>query len=68
MSSRSVAPVELERAARTSVALDRLVERHSLGSMAYYYQGTGNAANENVISSIILGTSLLDIPRHSGRR
>ena len=51
--------MELERAARTSVALDRLVERHSLGSMAYFYQGTGNAANENVISSIILGTSLL---------
>jgi L-arabinose isomerase len=31
---------ELRRAARTSVALDRLVERHRLGSMAYYYQGS----------------------------
>jgi L-arabinose isomerase len=50
---------ELRRAARTSVALDRLVERHRLGSLAYYYQGTGNAENEDVISSIILGTSLL---------
>ena len=50
---------ELERAARTSVALDRLVEIHKLGSLAYYYLGTGNAENENVISSIILGTSLL---------
>jgi L-arabinose isomerase len=50
---------ELERAARTSVALDRLVERHSLGSLAYYYQGSGNPANEDAISSIILGTSLL---------
>jgi len=50
---------ELGRAARTSVALDRLVERHSLGSLAYYHQGTGNAENEDVISSIILGTSLL---------
>jgi len=50
---------ELERAARTSVALDRLVEIHKLGSLAYYYQGTGNAENEDVISSIILGTSLL---------
>ncbi|HKW18067.1 MAG TPA: hypothetical protein VJO35_11210 [Terriglobales bacterium] len=50
---------ELERAARTSVALDRLVERHRLGSLAYYYQGTGNLENEDVISSIILGTSLL---------
>jgi L-arabinose isomerase len=50
---------ELERAARTSVALDRLVEEHDLGSMAYYYMGTGNPANEDAISSIILGTSLL---------
>jgi L-arabinose isomerase len=50
---------ELERAARTSVALDRLVERHQLGSLAYFYSGTGNPANEDAISSIILGTSLL---------
>ena len=50
---------ELARAARTSVALDRLVEQHDLGSMAYYYMGTGNAANEDAISSIILGNSLL---------
>jgi len=50
---------ELDRAARTSVALDELVERHALGSMAYYYKGTGNPANEDVITSIILGTSLL---------
>jgi len=53
------APEELERAARTSVALDRLVANHQLGSLAYYYQGTGNAENEDAISSIILGTSLL---------
>lgn len=50
---------ELERAAATSVALDRLVERHRLGSLAYYYQGSGNEANEDTLSSIILGTSLL---------
>jgi len=50
---------ELARAARTSVALDRLVERHGLGALAYYYMGSGNAANEDTISSIILGNSLL---------
>lgn len=50
---------ELERAAQTSVALDRLAERHRLGSLAYYYQGTANTDNENTMSSIILGTSLL---------
>jgi len=50
---------ELDRAARTSVALDRLADGHRLGSLAYYYKGTGNQANEDVITSIILGTSLL---------
>jgi L-arabinose isomerase len=50
---------ELERAAITSLALDRLVERHRLGSLAYYYMGLGNPANEDAISSIILGTSML---------
>lgn len=50
---------ELERAARTSVALDHLVERHKLGSLAYYYMGVGNPANEDAVSSIILGNSLL---------
>ena len=50
---------ELERAARTSVALDRLVAEKDLGSIAYYYMGSGNPANEDAISSIILGNSLL---------
>jgi L-arabinose isomerase len=50
---------ELGRAARTSVALDRLVKEHDLGSLAYYYMGTGSAENEDAMSSIILGNSLL---------
>lgn len=52
-------PVELERAARSSVALDRLVEIHNLGLLAYYYKGVGNAENEDSVTSLILGTSLL---------
>lgn len=50
---------ELARAARTSIALDRLVEHHHLQSLAYYYRGSGVDANEDTMSSIILGTSLL---------
>lgn len=50
---------ELQRAAKTSVALDRLVNEHDLGSLAYFYNGTGNVENEDAVSSIILGTSLL---------
>lgn len=50
---------ELHNAAVTSVALDRLVDQYRLGSMAYYYKGSGNPENENAIASIILGNSLL---------
>lgn len=50
---------DLLNSAITSVALDKLVEQHQLGSMAYYYKGTGNIENENAIASIILGNSLL---------
>ncbi|QHS56488.1 arabinose isomerase [Mucilaginibacter sp. 14171R-50] len=50
---------ELTRAAATAVALDRLVEKYGLGSLAYYHKGLGVPANENTMSSIILGTSML---------
>lgn len=50
---------ELKNAAITSVALDKMVQQYKLGSMAYYYKGTGNKENENAIASIILGNSLL---------
>jgi L-arabinose isomerase len=50
---------ELALAASTSVALDRLIQIHQLGSLAYYYKGTGNTDNEETMSSVILGNSLL---------
>jgi L-arabinose isomerase len=50
---------ELRHAARTSVALDAFVAKYELDAMAYYYKGSGNAANEDTMSSVILGTSLL---------
>ena len=50
---------ELSRAARTAVALDRFVERNDLDGMAYYYKGSGVPENEDTMSSIILGTSML---------
>ena len=50
---------ELEKAARTSVALDKMMAQHNLGSLAYYYKGSGVQENEDTMSSIILGTSLL---------
>ena len=53
------AQADLLEAARTSVALERLVEAHRLGSFAYYYKGSGMSENVDTIASIILGTSLL---------
>lgn len=50
---------DLKSAAITSVALDKLVAHYKLGSLAYYYKGTGNKENEEAIASIILGNSLL---------
>jgi L-arabinose isomerase len=52
-------PEDLEQAARTSVALDKMVEKHDLGSLAYFYNGSGIPENEESISSIILANSLL---------
>ena len=50
---------DLREAARTSIALDKLVQKHKLSALAYYYEGSGISENENTISSIILGNSLL---------
>ncbi|MDB5063192.1 MAG: arabinose isomerase [Mucilaginibacter sp.] len=50
---------ELYRAAQTAVALDKLVNKYQLGSLAYYHKGSGNPANENTITSVILGNSIL---------
>jgi len=50
---------ELRIAAKTSVALDQMVAKYNLGSMAYFYNGRDHDDNKETISSIILGNSLL---------
>jgi L-arabinose isomerase len=49
----------LQRAARTSVGLDVMVEKYRLGSMAYYFEGSRGGEHEDTIGSVILGCSLL---------
>jgi L-arabinose isomerase len=50
---------EIERAARTSVALDKLISNHNLGSLAYYYEGESGNEYENIVTSVIAGNTIL---------
>ncbi len=57
--SEGCAADELIRAARTSVALDKLVTAHSLDAMAYYYEGAPQGEYEDIVTSVIAGNTLL---------
>ena len=52
-------PAELERAATTAIALEKLVAHHQLGSLAYYYEGVGDDAYLDIVTSLIPGLTLL---------
>jgi L-arabinose isomerase len=50
---------ELERAAKTSCALDALVKKHDLGSLAYYYEGEEGTPHRDLATSVIAGNTIL---------
>jgi L-arabinose isomerase len=52
-------PAEINRAAATSCALDALVKKHALGSLAYYYEGQDGTPHRDVATSVIAGNTLL---------
>jgi L-arabinose isomerase len=50
---------ELARAAKTSCALDALVEQNRLGSLAYYYESEDGNPYRDIVTSVIAGNTLL---------
>ena len=52
-------PQELIRAARTSCALDALVEKYGLQSLAYYYESVDDSPYRDIVTSTIAGMTLL---------
>ncbi len=51
---------DLERAAKGSAALDRLVETFKLDGLAYYYEGQEDTIQREVATSFIVGNSILN--------
>ena len=50
---------DLESSAQCSVALDRLAQNYNLGSLAYYYEGKGDAEYEKIVTTLIPGMTIL---------
>ena len=51
---------DLNQAARAAVALDKLVDKFDLNGMAYYYEGSADSIERKVVSSLIVGNSILN--------
>ena len=50
---------DLEHAALSSVALDRLAAESRLGALAYYYEGEGDPEYEKIVTTLIPGMTML---------
>lgn len=51
---------DLEKAAKASVCLDHFIEKYDLTGLAYYYNGQPGSDTQAMISSLIVGNSLLN--------
>lgn len=50
---------DLEFSARTSVALEKMIEKRELTGLAYYYEGETDSELQRVMSNLIIGNSIL---------
>ena len=51
---------DLRQAAKGSAALDRLIDTFKLDGLAYYYEGQPDSIQREVVSSFIVGNSILN--------
>lgn len=51
---------DLYKAAKAAVTLDKFVEQYDLTGLAYYYNGQKGSPHQDVVSSFIVGNSLLN--------
>lgn len=52
--------IDKAKAARAAAALENFVEKHNLTGLAYYYESTEGSLAREVVSSFIVGNSLLN--------
>jgi L-arabinose isomerase len=57
--TRKLTSEDLEIAARTFAAMEKLIEKESLDGMAYYYEGEPDSLVRQVVSSVIVGNTIL---------
>ena len=48
------------QAAKSAVALDKLVEKYNLTGLAYYYEGSKDSLHQRVATTFIVGNSILN--------
>ena len=58
--TRKLTDADLLQAAKSAVALDKLVEKYRLNGMAYYYEGLEDSDDRKVATSLIVGNSILN--------
>ncbi|MDR2110544.1 MAG: L-fucose/L-arabinose isomerase family protein [Spirochaetaceae bacterium] len=58
--TRKLTDADLRQAAKSAVALDKLVERYRLTGLAYYYEGLENSPHREICTTLIVGNSILN--------
>lgn len=58
--TKKLTDADLLQAAKSAVALDKLVEKFHLDGMAYYYEGKEGTLDRTVATSLIVGNSILN--------